>query len=165
MGGRPSQVPVLVSKLDVSYAYNCGMLRTSHAGTFAYIISLAAGNYCIIICVNIVLPIRWVDSPKFFCKFSETLTNVANALIHTSLPVPGCGAIYKISKTGAGTPHSLDSLNHIYWYMDDVVTAVQSGTEQQRQVFDVTAWSLKWLFPSLPGEKKDLVRMKKLLLG
>ena len=41
----------------------------------------------------------WVDSPKFFCELSETLTDVANALVDTDLPVLMYGAIYEIPAT------------------------------------------------------------------
>ena len=50
---------------------------------------------------------------------------MANNLVHTSIPVLGYEATTKIPKTGPGPPHTLDSLTHIYCYMDDVITAVQ----------------------------------------
>ena len=37
----------------------------------------------------------WVDSPKFFCAFLETLTDVANPLVDTNLPVPSYSMIYE----------------------------------------------------------------------
>ena len=49
--------------------------------------------------------------------------------------------------------------------MDDVISAVHGDQDLQHQVFDGTVRSLKWLFPSLPGEIKDLVSMKNLLSG
>ena len=55
----------------------------------------------------------WMVSPKLFCAFSETLMDVANALVHTLIPVPGPGAITKIPNTYPGPPHNLDSLTHI----------------------------------------------------
>ena len=69
----------------------------------------------------------WVDSPEYFCAISETLTHLANSLVHTLLPVPAYGAILVIPDTGPGPPHTIDSLTHINWYMDDVITAVQGG--------------------------------------
>ena len=93
----------------------------------------------------------WVDSPKFFCVFSETLTDVGNALVHKLLPVPGYGAIANILETGQGPPHTLDNLTHIYCNIDDIITVVRCGAEQQRQVFDGTVRALKWLFHSLSG--------------
>ena len=42
---------------------------------------------------------------------------------------------------------------------------MQGDPYLQHQVFDGTVRALKWLFPSLPGELKDLARMKKLLAG
>ena len=49
--------------------------------------------------------------------------------------------------------------------MDDIITAVQGGPEQQYQVFDGTVKGLKWLFPSFTGEVKDSVSVKKLKAG
>ena len=63
--------------------------------------------------------------------FSETLTDVSNALVNTDLPVPSYGAISKIPATGPYPPHTPDSLNHIYFYMDDAITAVQGGPDCQ----------------------------------
>ena len=107
----------------------------------------------------------WVESTKYFCAFSETLTYVTNALVHTSLPLPVYRSISKIPHTGPGSPHTLDRLTHIHCYMDDMITVVQSGTERQRQVFDATARDLKWTFPYLPGEYKGSVILNKLKVG
>ena len=107
----------------------------------------------------------WVDSPNLFCSFSETLTDVANALVNSELPVPSYGVISDIPATGLGLPHTLESLTNIACYMDDVISVVQGGPDCQHQVFDGTVCALKWLFPPLPGELKDSVSMKKLRAG
>ena len=49
--------------------------------------------------------------------------------------------------------------------MDDVISAVQGGPYHQHQVFDGTVRALPWLFPSLLGDLKDSVSMKKLVAG
>ena len=49
--------------------------------------------------------------------------------------------------------------------MDDGIAVAQGGEERQHRVFDSTVRALKWLFPSLPGEAKDSVSVKKLLAG
>ena len=64
-----------------------------------------------------------------------------------------------------GTPHTLDSLSHIDFYMYDVTTEVQGWSELQCLVFYGTARDLKWIFPSLPGKTKELVSVKKLRVG
>ena len=107
----------------------------------------------------------WVYSPKFFCAFSETLIDVVNALVDSELPVPAYGAISEIPSTGPGPPHTPESLTHIDCYMDNVISVVQGGLDRQHRVFDGTVRSLKWLFPSLPGELKDLVSVKNLVAG
>ena len=42
---------------------------------------------------------------------------------------------------------------------------VQGAPDCQHRVFDSTVRALKWLFPYLPGELKDLVSVKKLVVG
>ena len=130
--------------------YHCGTLCMSHVGVFACFIPSSANDVCIIVCIYLVLPMGWVDTPNCFCTFSETLTDVANTFLHTLLPLPGHGAIVKITKTCPVLPHTLDSLIHIYCYMDDMIIAVQGGPERQGQFFNVAVWALKWIFPSSP---------------
>ena len=154
-----------MSKIDVIYAYYCGILRMYKVGDFAYVISSAAEDNCIIICINLVLPMEWVESLKYFCAFSETLTDVYNTLLHTSLTITGYGDISKIPETGLGPPHTLDSLTHIYCYMYDVITVVHGIPDQQLQVFDCTVQAFKRIFPYFPGETKDSVRVNELKVG
>ena len=67
-----------MSKLDVTDAYHCGTLNPSQVGAFTYVVPLVPDYNVILICIDLVLPMGWVDLPKFFCGFSETLTDVAN---------------------------------------------------------------------------------------
>ena len=126
-GADPVKVPIRVSKLDVTDAYHCGTLRMSQVGAFTYIVPSAPDDDCIIICVDLVLPMEWVDSTKFFCTSSKTLIDVSNALVDMELLVPAYGVIYKILSTVPGLPHTRDSLTHINWYMDNVISMVQVG--------------------------------------
>ena len=73
----------------------------------------------------------WVDSPKFFFAFLETLTNVANAMVDADLHVLSCGAFSALPATEQGPPYTLESLTHIDCYMDDIIYMAQGGTEQQ----------------------------------
>ena len=161
----PVQGLVRVSKLDVTDAYQRGTLKPAQVGAFVYVIPLAPGDEGHIICINLVLMMRWVDSPKFFCGVSETLTDMANALVDKDLPVPSYGTISKISETRLGPPHTPESLTHTYFYMDDFVLTMKGGPDFQHQIFDGTVSALKWLFTTLPGELKDSVSMKKLVAG
>ena len=154
-----------MSKLDITDTYHHGTVKPSQVGLFAYVIPSAPWDKGIFICIDLVLPMGWVDSPKFFCAFSETLIDVVNALVDSELPVPAYGAISKIPSTGPGPPHTPESLTHIDCYMDDVIPVVQGGPDRQHRVFDGTVRALKWLFPSLPGELKDLVSVKKVVAG
>ena len=85
----------------------------------------------------------WVDSPKFFYTFLETLTEAENSLVNKELPVPAYGGITKIPATGTNVTWAQQSLTHIDCYMDDVISVVQGGTKRQHQVFDGTVCALK----------------------
>ena len=49
--------------------------------------------------------------------------------------------------------------------MNNVISVVQGVPDHQHQVFDGTVRALKWIFPSLPGEIKDSVSAKELVVG
>ena len=73
----------------------------------------------------------WVESPKFFYAFLETLTNMANALVDADFPVPAYGAIYGLRATEPHPPNTPAILTHIDCYMDGVIPAVQEEAEQK----------------------------------
>ena len=125
------QGPVRVSKIDVTDTYHRGTVKPDQVGMFAYFIPSETGEEGKIIYINLVLTMGWVYYPKFFYAFLETLTDVANALVDIDLHVPSYRVISKIPSTGPGTPHTPESLTHIYWYMDDVILAVQGVPDRQ----------------------------------
>ena len=162
----PDKGPVWVSKLDATNSYHLSTLQPSHVGTFAYVVPSAPEEDGVIIFIDMVLSMGWVESPKFLCAFSETLTDVANALVNAELPVLAYRAIAKIPANTPPPPHpthAQDSLTHIDCYMDGVISAVQGGPKQQHQVFDGTVCALKYLLLSLLGDSKYSVSVKKLL--
>ena len=112
-------------------------------GAFVYVILAVSKDDCVIICIKIVLPMGWVDSPKYFYAISETLTDMVNALLHKSLPVPAYRAIAVIPDTGLGPPYTLGSLTYINCYIYGVITVVQGGAYRGCEVFNGTVWSLK----------------------
>ena len=54
-------------------------------GAFANVVLLLPDDDFIKICIDLVLLMGWVDSPKCFCALLETLTDVANALVDADL--------------------------------------------------------------------------------
>ena len=86
---------------------------------------------------------------QVFCTFSETLTDVVNALLDTELPVSAYGAIPTIPATGLGSSHTRKSLAHIDCYMYDVISTLQDGPKRQHLVFYGTVCALKCILPSV----------------
>ena len=95
----PEEGPAPVSKLDVTDAYHHSTLKTSQVSAFSYVIPSVPEDDVIIICIDLVLPMGWVDAPKFFCAFSETLTDMLNALVDADLPVLAYGEIPALPAT------------------------------------------------------------------
>ena len=65
----PVQGLFRVSKLYVTDAYHRGTIAPAQLGAFAYVIPSVPGYEGIFICIDLVLLMGWVDSPKFFCAF------------------------------------------------------------------------------------------------
>ena len=84
-----------------------GTLWPSHVGAFVHIVISAPQDDGVIICIYLVLPMGWVESPKFFCDFLETLTDVSKYLVNTDLYAPAYGAITKSPATGSSPPPPL----------------------------------------------------------
>ena len=154
-----------MSKLNVTDMYYYGTLQPSQMGVFAYVVPSAPDDDVIIICIDLVLPMRWVVSPKFSCALSETLTDGANNLFDADLPVPAYGAVSAIQVTDPPPPipRRASPIYTVIWMTASPRCKV--GSERQHRVFDSTVRALKWIFPSLPGEAKDSVSVKKLLAG
>ena len=62
----PKEGPVQVSKLDVTDAYHRVILHPSQVGAFSCVVPSVPDNDVIILCIDLVVPMGWVDSPKFF---------------------------------------------------------------------------------------------------
>ena len=84
---------VRVSKLDLTNAYHRGTIKPSQVGAFIYVVLLVPDDGVILMCIDLVLPMEWVDLPTLLCAFLETLTDGANVLFNADLSVPAYGAI------------------------------------------------------------------------
>ena len=73
--------------MDVPNAYHLGILWKSQMGAFLYVIPSKSEDDGIILCIDLVPLMGWVESPKFFCAFYETLTDRENSLVNTKLLV------------------------------------------------------------------------------
>ena len=85
----------------------------SQVEAFSNVIILATYDSFIIIWINKVLIMGWVESTKFFCDFMKILMDMSNTIANTLLPMPWYVTIINIPKTGPGLPHILASLTHM----------------------------------------------------
>ena len=56
-------------------------LRAAHIGAFTYVVPPLPSDTTILLCIDLVLPIGWVNSPDMFCAASETVADMANGYI------------------------------------------------------------------------------------
>ena len=68
---NPVQGLVRVSTLDVIDAYHRGTVKPAQVDKFAYVIPLTSGDERKTICIDLVLPMGWVDSPNFSARFRK----------------------------------------------------------------------------------------------
>ena len=120
-----------MSKLDVTDTYHHGTLKPSQVSVFAYVVPSVPDDDVVLLCIDLVLPMGWLDSPKFSCAFSKTITDMANYLVDADLPIPAYGEISALLTTEPGLPHTPASLTHIDCNMYDIVSTVQGGEELQ----------------------------------
>ena len=56
-------------------------LRDAHIGAFTYVVLPLPSNTTILLCIDLVLPMRWVNSPDMFCAASETVADMDKGYI------------------------------------------------------------------------------------
>ena len=119
-----------------------------------------------LLCIDLVLHMGWVNSPDLFFPASDTIVDNTNAY---ALDPTFTFAIYpptaEVYHTSAAPPASPNRLQYANVYMDDLLCADKGGAAQQQRVLDLMFYDLKEIFPYIPGEIKDLVRLKKALDG
>ena len=73
--------PLLPYKCDIPDGFHRCVLWTSDVGSFTYVVPPILGDTEIYICVDLFLPLGWVNSPPLFCSTSETDADLANAYL------------------------------------------------------------------------------------
>ena len=65
-----------MSKWDISDAFHRCPLRATHIGAFTYVVPPLPSDTTILLCIDLVLPMGWVNSPDMFCAASETVADI-----------------------------------------------------------------------------------------
>ena len=73
-----SEGPLWLSKWDISDAFHRCLLRPADISTFTYVVPPLPTDTPTLMCIDLVLPMGWVNSPDMFCATSETVADVAN---------------------------------------------------------------------------------------
>ena len=158
--------PVLQSKWDVTDAFHRCNIKPSDVGAFAYVVPPLPSDTSFLLCINLVLPMGWVNSPDFFCAASETVVDITNDKITSSPPdLVAYGPTKALYSTAPHPQASEARLQCADVYMDDLICLAQGSPEQQQRVTEHAIRSIKEVFPSLPNETKNSVSVVKALKG
>ena len=105
------EVPVWISKWDIyDDFYQCN-LRPSDVVNFTYMVPLVPSDTSRLLCVDLVLPVGWVNSPDFFYSASKTAVDNANAYtLESTSPLyiyPSIDEVYHTSTAPPASPYRL----------------------------------------------------------
>ena len=160
-GDYSSDVPMWISKWDISDAFHRCLLRPADIGAFTYIVPPLPSDISTLLCIDFVLPMGWVNSTYMFYVASETGVGVDNGyLLDPTLafeiypPTSGTYSLAALPTSSAARLHYVDV------YMDDFNCDTQVDVGQQQRTSKLTLRALKQIFPSLPSEVKDSVSLK-----
>ena len=82
-------------------------------------------------CINLVLPMGWVNSPDLFCATSETTADIANAYCRDpSTPFYQYAPTKGTYSTSPSPSASSSRLQHTDVYMDDFISLTQGDPSQ-----------------------------------
>ena len=135
-------------------------------GTFTYVVPPLPGDATTYLCVDLVLPMGWVNSPPFLCAASETAADLANVYLAdgdaTFTEVPPTRGAYSTTPSPMASSKRLQAVD---MYMDDLMGATQGDPKKQRRATELMLWGVKEVSPLVTGELKDSVSIKKALQG
>ena len=148
---NPADGPVWLSKWDILDTFHQCYLRLCNVDKFTYIMPTLPEDTYLLLCIKLVLPMGWVNSPYFFCSAYKTVIDDTNIY---ALDPDSTFVVYTPTdgtyKTSNGKTASTKRLQYVDIYMDDLLCAAQGDPAQQQCV---------------SSEVKDSSRLKKVLAG
>ena len=160
-GDYSSDVPMWISKWDISDAFHRCLLRPADIGAFTYIVPPLPSDIPTLLCIDFFLPMGWVNSTYMFYVASETGVGVDNGYLLDPTSAfeiyPPTSGTYSLATSPTS---SAARLHYVDVYMDDFNCDTQVDVGQQQRTSKLTLRALKQIFPSLPSEVKDSVSLK-----
>ena len=131
-------------KWDISDAFHRCLSLPGDIGASTFVVALIPTDISNLLCIGLVLPIGWFNSPYMFCAASETVADVTNGYLLDPT------SAFKIYPPTAGTyslvsyPTASDTrLQYVNVYMDDSNCATQGDVGQKHRASELTVQDLK----------------------
>jgi hypothetical protein len=140
---NPEHGPPQLAKIDLADGYYRIPLSPSAALRLAVVIPTDVAGLPLI-AVPLTLPMGWSHSPPYFCAFTESITDVANARLSTTQSPPQ-HPLYTTTQTPAASSHiahefhptaivlgspTLPPLAYHDVYVDDFITVAQAPRQE-----------------------------------
>ena len=77
----PSDGPVWLSEWEISDAFHRCLLRPADIGAFTYVVPPLPMDTSNLLCIDLVIPMGWLNSPDVFCVVLETVADVADGYL------------------------------------------------------------------------------------
>jgi hypothetical protein len=179
---NPSHGPVLLAKFDLSDGYYRVPLSPEAALELAVILP-PLENHPPLVGIPLMLPMGWKLSPPYFCAFTETAADIANAALHTQTPLPPQHALEALSQLNSApiiipnlratsAPDAIHQwktpIAYTDVYMDDFIGISQPATAGQ--TLRAILWGIHSVFRGTPHPvdtptRKQVISASKLAMG
>ena len=131
----PAEGPVWLFKWDITNASHRCPLRAAHIGAFTCVVPPLPSDTTILLCIDLVLPMGWVNSPDMFCSASETVADMANGyILYLTSPFQIYPPTANKYTTAPAPTASSARLQCTEVYKDDLLSATEGDMNQQQRV-------------------------------
>ena len=136
--------PVWLSKWEIYDAFHRCLLRPGDIGTFTYVVPPLPTDTSTLLCIDLFLPMSWVNSPDMFCAASEIVADVSNGYLIDPTSAftiyPPTAGTYSLAPSLTA---SAARIQYLDVYMDDLNCATQGDVGQQQRAYELTIRYLK----------------------
>ena len=142
--------------MDISDVFHRCNLSLSYVGWFIYVVPPLPEDTSILLCINLLLFVGWLNSTDFFCDAAKIVVDNANVYAldpnSTFVVYPHRDGVYKTSNSAKASPKCLQYTDI---YMENLICAAQGYPTPKQSVSNLTICAFKEIFPSFPDEVLD----------
>ena len=136
----PSDGPVWISKWDIYDAFHRCLLRPADIGAFTYVVPPPPPtDISTLLCIDLVLPMGWVNYPDMFCAALETVAGIDNGyLLNPTLAFEIYPAIAGTYSLATSLTSSTARIQYVDVYIDNLNYTTEGNVGQHQRTSGIT---------------------------